>query len=64
MSKPPTKLPVNRNKPVGRSISAADVAKLVASAGARAEPGGKPSQVRHKDRPQAKPTAGRPRGGT
>jgi len=38
MSKPPTKLPLNRNKPVGRSITAADVAGLVRAAAERQVP--------------------------
>lgn len=38
MNKPPSKLPVHRNKPVGRSITASDVASMVKSAEARKAP--------------------------
>jgi len=62
------KLPVNRNKPVGRSISAADVAKLVASSGARRKAVGKPVERPALAEPQstdpAAPKPGRSRGGS
>jgi hypothetical protein len=37
MNKAPSKLPVNRRKPIGRSISESEVAKMVRSAESRRE---------------------------
>jgi hypothetical protein len=56
-TKSPGKLPLNRNKPVGRSISPSDVAKMVQAAQARgaAQDAPKPGPVSQSPRTKKRP---------